>query len=217
MEARATILASARLWGEFLGIFVAAPLTMAFVLPPTALFPALFGLTVIGLALLAWTPGFTWTMIVRGKVRWGEVAAFAALCAVVSFGVVRVTAPDALFFLAINQPMLLAMIWVLYPVLSALPQELVFRPLFFARYGALIPGGWAGITLNAALFSLAHLMFWSWIVAAMTFFGGLAFAYAYRVQRSFPQALALHSIAGIVVFTFGLGIFFYSGNVERPF
>ena len=60
-------------------------------------------------------------------------------------------------------------------------------------------------------------MFWSWIVAAMTFFGGLAFAYAYRVQGSFPQALALHSIAGIVVFTFGLGIFFYSGNVERPF
>ena len=30
-------------------------------------------------------------------------------------------------------------IMALYPLLSALPQELLFRPLFFRRYGALFP------------------------------------------------------------------------------
>ena len=31
------------------------------------------------------------------------------------------------------------MIAALYPLLSALPQEIVFRPLFFRHYGALLP------------------------------------------------------------------------------
>ena len=35
----------------------------------------------------------------------------------------------------------MAMIVVLYPLLSALPQEIVSRPLFFRRYGLLPPPG----------------------------------------------------------------------------
>jgi membrane protease YdiL (CAAX protease family) len=107
---------------------------------------------------------------------------------------------------------------MLYPWFSALPQEIVYRPLFFRRYAAILPAGvWPGIVLNAALFSLAHLMYWSWIVAAMTFTGGLAFAWAYRAARSFPMAVLLHAVAGWIVFGAGLGVYFYSGYVVRPF
>jgi hypothetical protein len=37
------------------------------------------------------------------------------------------------------------------------------------------------------------------------------------VRGNFPEAVVSHSVAGIIVFALGLGVFFYSGNVERPF
>ncbi|MFN3643567.1 MAG: CPBP family intramembrane glutamic endopeptidase [Gemmobacter sp.] len=202
---------------EFAALFLAAPVAMAVLLPPSAMFPALFAVTAIGLGLLAVTPGFRWHQLLRGPVIWREVALFAAITAAVSGAVVALTAPGAAFILVRQNPGLLAMILLLYPVLSALPQELVFRPLFFRRYGSILPGGQAGIVVNAAVFALAHLLYWNWIVAAMTFAGGLVFARAYQVQQSFPQAVVLHAVAGNIVFAFGLGIFFYTGNIERPF
>jgi membrane protease YdiL (CAAX protease family) len=173
--------------------------------------------TAVGILLLARTPGFRWRELLAGRIRWGEVAAFAVLTAVVAGLVVALKAPESAFFLIRNNPALMAMILVLYPPLSALPQELVFRPLFFRRYGALLPAGPVALWLNAAVFSWAHLLFWNWIVAAMTFAGGLVFAHAYRVRASFAQAVVLHAVAGNILFAFGLGIFFYTGNVSQPF
>jgi membrane protease YdiL (CAAX protease family) len=202
---------------EFAAIFVVAPVVMAVALPPSAMFPALFALTAVGLVLLAATPGFSWRELVRGRIRWGEVAAFALVTAAAAWAVVTLTAPEAAFFLVRHNPGLLLLILVLYPLLSALPQELVFRPLFFRRYGALLPAGPAALWLNAAAFAWAHLLFWNWIVAAMTFAGGFVFAHAYRVRGSFPQAVVMHAVAGNILFAFGLGIFFYTGNIARPF
>ena len=73
------------------------------------------------------------------------------------------------------------------------------------------------LVLNAALFSLAHLMYWSWVVALMTFSGGLVFAWVYERRGNFAETVVLHSVAGVIVFALGLGVFFYSGNVQRPF
>ncbi|MFN3938503.1 MAG: type II CAAX prenyl endopeptidase Rce1 family protein [Gemmobacter sp.] len=205
-----------RLALEAAGLFGVAPIAVAVLLPPSAMFPALLAVTLLGLFLLNRTPGFHWHELLRGRLFPGEALAFAAVCAGVSYVVVMLTEPRALFYLPKHDPQLMLTILLLYPVLSALPQELVFRPLFFRRYGHLLPPG-AVLWVNAAVFSLAHLMYWSWIVAAMTFFGGLCFARAYGVQRSFPQAVLLHTVAGSIVFAFGLGMFFYTGNVERPF
>nr|WP_245972302.1 CPBP family intramembrane glutamic endopeptidase [Rhodovulum robiginosum] len=208
-----------RLWAEFALLFVAAPLAMALALPPAALFPALFTLTALGLGLLHVTEGFHWRELGQGvrRIDWRAVLIFAAVTLAVALAVVFATAPSSAFSLVRERPVLFAMIVLLYPPLSALPQEIVFRPLFFRRYGALLPGLWPAIALNAGLFSLAHLMYWSWIVAAMTFCGGLAFGWAYEARRNFPMAVAMHSIAGWVLFAVGLGVFFYSGNVTRPF
>ena len=106
---------------------------------------------------------------------------------------------------------------MLYPLLSALPQELIFRPLFFRRYGPVLPTGIGALWLNGAVFGFAHLMYWSWLVAVLTFAGGIAFAWAYERAGSFPLAVAFHAVAGWIVFAVGLGLFFYSGNVVRPF
>ena len=98
--------------------------------------------------------------------------------------------------------------WAGYPIASALPQELLFRSLFYRRYHAILPQGQKVYLINAALFSLAHLMYWSWIVAVMTFGGGLLFSWAYRKRGSFFYAVLLHAIAGNIIFAVGLGVYF---------
>lgn len=208
-----------RLWAEFLGLYVAAPVAMAVFLPPALMFPVLFLFTSLGVILLHVTDGFHWHELTRNmrKVDWRVVAWFALITLAVAAGVVLALAPEAFLALPKYQPMLLLMIILLYPILSALPQEVVFRPLFFRRYGALLPGLRPALVLNAGVFSLAHLMYWSWVVAGMTFFGGLAFAWAYEARRSFALAVVLHAVAGLILFTLGLGVWFYSGNVVRPF
>lgn len=204
---------------EFLGLFVLAPGLIALFLPPRQMFPALFAFTGLGLVLLHLTPGFRWNDLARGlrQVSWAPVLGFAAATATVSLAAILATRPDAAFGLVRERPALLALIVVLYPLLSALPQELIFRVLYFRRYGPVLPAGTRGLVLNAAVFSFAHLMYWSLVVAVMTFAGGLVFAAAYERRGSFALALALHAVAGWIVFAFGLGIFFYSGNVTRPF
>ena len=101
---------------------------------------------------------------------------------------------------------------LLYPLLSALPQELVFRVLFFRRYGALFRAAAAAVLVNGLVFALAHLMFWNAVAPGLTFAGGLLFARGYRAG-GFGQAVVLHALCGAVIFTSGLGRFFYHGAV----
>ena len=209
-----------RLTVEFVVLYVLAPVAMAVLVPATWLFPVLFAVTAAGLVLLHLTPGFEWSDLTRGagRIGWRFVLLFAVLTAVVATAVVTLAAPEARFGLILHRPELMLMIAALYPLLSALPQEILFRPLFFRRYAAILPASVpAQIALNASLFALAHLMYWNALVAALTFAGGVVFAHAYRVRRNFPEAVVLHAVGGILVFAAGLGVFFYSGNVVRPF
>ena len=208
-----------RLWCEFGAFFVLAPLLIAVLFPPSWMFPALFTFTGIGIFLLHHTPGFSWVELRYGwnNWSWGELAVFAGAMAALCTGLVLLTRPDAAFVLLLNRPEVLAVIWVAYPLVSALPQELLFRPLFYRRYHAILPDGVALPLMNAALFAFAHLMYWNWIVAAMTFAGGLLFSWGYRARGSFYLAVLLHAIAGNIIFAAGLGVYFYSGNVQRPF
>jgi membrane protease YdiL (CAAX protease family) len=206
-----------RLVAEAAAFFGALPLAMALVLPPSAMFAALFAATGLGLVLLHVTPGFRWSELARGAVDWRAIAAFAGVTLATALAVSWVTTGGRPLAFAAANPALLLMIVLLYPVFSALPQEVVFRPLWFRRYGEVMPAGPAGLVLNAAAFAFAHLMYWSWIVAGMTFFGGLAFAWAYARRGSFAMAVVMHAVAGQIVFALGLGMFFYSGNVDRPF
>ncbi len=208
-----------RLRIEFALFFLAAPLLIAVLLPPDWMFPALFTFTAIGVVLLHRTPGFAWAELRYGWRNWSwrEVVLFTLGMVVFCSVLIQITRPDVAYFLLLNRPEFLLIIWIGYPLASALPQELLFRPLYFRRYHAILPDGRASYVLNSAIFSFAHLMYWSWIVAAMTFAGGLLFAWAYRKRGSFFYAVLLHAIAGNIIFAAGLGVYFYSGNVQRPF
>jgi len=104
---------------------------------------------------------------------------------------------------------------LLYPLFSALPQELIFRVLFVERYAGLFPNKAWTVAVNAACFGLAHLFYGNWIAPLLSALGGLVFAWAYVYRRSFPYAVLLHAVAGQIIFTSGLGIFFYHGAIGR--
>jgi hypothetical protein len=74
-----------------------------------------------------------------------------------------------------------------------------------------LPADWLWLVFFAAT-ALAHLMFWNWVAVGLTFGGGAIFARAYLGRGGFALAVVLHAVAGAILFTSGLGGFFYHGR-----
>ena len=176
------------------------------------------GRPLLAAVLLARTPGFAWRALVQGwrGLDWRHVGLVAAVTAGATGALVALLAPEQALELPRRMPGLWLMILALYPLLSALPQELVFRELFFRRYAGLFPGRGAALAASALVFGLAHLMFWNWVAVPLSVAGGLIFAHGYVARGGFPMAVVLHAVCGGIVFTSGLGTFFYHGAVGAP-
>ena len=205
----------ARLWLEFGLLFIATPLVMAFLLSPNAIWAGLAAMLAVAIVLLWLTPSFRWRSVVSRPFvpHWGAFVGFIVLTSVSAVALVLWLRPGALFFLPRYNQDLWLLILCFYPFGSALPQELIFRALFFERYGSLFTDPRVAIAVNAGVFSLAHLFFWNWPAVLLTAIGGAVFAWAYRDAGSFGFAFLLHALAGQILFTAGLGIFFYHGAV----
>lgn len=204
-----------RLWAEFLVIFAALPLVMAFAMTPDIMWTALSGVTIASLVLLLFTPGFRWRSLIRGRLiaDWRITLLFVLITAIIAVALVHWLVPGRFLSLPRYATELWLTIMALYPFLSALPQEIVYRVLFFERYGHLFPNTQVAIAVNALCFGLAHLFFMNWPALILTTIGGLIFAWAYAEKRSFGFACLLHAIGGQIIFTSGLGIYFYHGAV----
>lgn len=200
---------------EFGLLFIVLPLGLGLWLPAAWLPQAFLGFCLLGLMLLGATREFRWRELGprwRG-IDWRHLL-LASLGAALALGlIVWWLVPGLAFFLPERLPRLWLMIILLYPWLSALPQELVFRVLFFSRYGALFPGQGVALAVNAGVFGLAHLAYWNWVAVVLSAAGGLLFAEAYLRRGGFAAAVILHAVCGILVFTFGLGTFFYHGAI----
>lgn len=198
-----------------LTLFVGAPLLMAFVFPPSWAFPTLGIISLIGALLLGVTPGFRWRSLLprRWRPDIGLTLAFLAAALILVVGATLALVPWRFLELPTRHPELWIVILALYPFLSVAPQELLYRALFFERYGALIPHAGAAVLVNAALFGLAHAFYLNTPAILLSALGGLAFAYAHRIAGSFALACLWHVLAGWIVFTAGLGIFFYHGAI----
>lgn len=210
--------AHARLWAEWLVLFVGVPLAMTVALGQFSLFAVLWALAAVSVVLLTLTPGFSWRMLWRMPDRGSLLflLGWTALTGVVSFAVVETLRPGAFLSMPLYRPGLWLLIMVFYPILSAWPQELIYRTLFFERYGALFPSAPVAIAVNGFAFGLGHLFFMNPVTITMTALGGAVMGWAYLARgRSVLLAWAMHSVAGQIIFTFGLGVYFYHGAIAR--
>ncbi|MEO0621479.1 MAG: CPBP family intramembrane glutamic endopeptidase [Pseudomonadota bacterium] len=205
-----------RLWAEFTVLFIGVPILMAVFFGSYPLFGAIIVLTGVAALLLAATPGFHWGELRGWPGRSAQLPGLAIvlLTAVASLGIASWLVPERVLEFPLNRPHLWAMVMIAYPVASALPQELIYRPLFFRRYGVLFGNGMMAVWVNALVFGLGHLFYMNPVTIGLTVLAGWIFALAYR-RHGFLAAVLLHAVAGQIVFTSGLGIFFYHGAVGR--
>ncbi|MBO0856024.1 MAG: CPBP family intramembrane metalloprotease [Nocardia sp.] len=118
-----------------------------------------------------------------------------------------------LFDLPRRNPLLWLAVMVAYPALSVYPQELIFRSFLFHRYTPVFGAGPGLVAASAAAFGYVHIIFGSWFSVAASGIGGWIFATRYLRTRSLLTTSVEHSVYGIVVFSVGLGRYFYHGAV----
>jgi membrane protease YdiL (CAAX protease family) len=114
----------------------------------------------------------------------------------------------ALLELPLRRPMRWARLLVVYPMLSAWPQELLYRTYFFHRYRRLFGGGRALVAASAAAFSFLHVVFPNAIAIALTIPAGLVLGWTYRRTGSLVVVTVEHALYGVLVFTLGLARYF---------
>lgn len=201
-------------------LFIAAPLVMHvavrdFNVPLFYALPPVLGMM---LFLLFLDPTFHLDRELRRPVSLGTLRSILAIFAIGSVLVTMAVAlafSEKLFALAAERPGKWAKIMVLYPFTSVLAQEFAYRVFFFHRYGPLFPNRAALIVANALAFGFAHILFRNWIAVGGTLVWGLLFAWRYERTRSFWAVWLEHVLWGWLVFTVGLGVFFFTG-VANP-
>lgn len=204
-----------RLWLEFITLFGGVPLLMVATFGLYPLFPVIIGFAAVSCVLLYLTPGWSFGQLRQGPVlgEWRLIliyfAATLATCLIFVFTLI----PDRFLEIPLNRPQLWIVIIVFYPLVSAFPQEIIFRSLFFERYQRLFPNDATAIAANGAVFALGHLFYDNWVTIAMTGVGGAIMGWAYLRNRSVGLAWVLHALAGQIIFTVGLGVYFYHGAV----
>lgn len=102
-------------------------------------------------------------------------------------------------------------IMIFYPLLSVWPQELIYRSFIYHRYAPLFGTGRGYVAASTLMFGYMHILFLNWVAVLMTLIGGFLFSTDYRRNKSLALACLEHSLYGCLVFTVGLGIYFYSG------
>lgn len=121
--------------------------------------------------------------------------------------------PQHFFVMPVERPQLWVLIMILYPLLSVIPQEIIFRSFFLKRYETTIPEKYMR-AVNALAFGWVHIIMQNWIAIVFSAIGGWMFADTYKKNKSLAAASLEHALYGCFIFTVGLGVFFYHGNVK---
>ena len=176
--------------------------------------PVLFIAAWVCLALLWRDPTFQRDQLWRREQLWtwlrGPLALALLLGTLAALGLYLLE-PGHLFDLPRNSPWRWLLVMLLYPLLSVVPQELVFRTFFFHRYGRLFGGPWVVTAASAVAFSWAHVVLLNGVAVGLTFLGGWLFARTYLRTRSLVATAVEHAVYGCLLFTVGLGRWFVTG------
>lgn len=194
---------------EFVLVFLIVPLLVRFFYLPLGLNPL----------ILLWVAAIVLFWICREEIREGFqrpgrkefqlIAVMVVITFVASVSFVYFFDSIPVFNLIKERPLLFGMICVLYPIFSALPQELIFRFFFCKRYEDLFSTTVPFVLVNAFCFGYIHIIYMNWIAIGGCLIAGLFMAAFFHRFRNLSSAWVLHSLLGIVVFASGAGIHFY--------
>ncbi len=192
---------------EFLIIFVLLP--VSFIFEYSFYLKAV--ISVVGFAYIIWIlktkEGIDFK--IKKSIPWSKIwkpFLITFLCIIIATtAFVYLTDKSLLFYVPRKHPIAVFAIFGLYTLLSAWPQEILFRTFFYKRYSILFRNKKLLILINATIFMLAHLFFKNYWVLLMTFIGGILFSLTYLKYKSTTVVTIEHAIYGNWIFAVGMG------------
>jgi hypothetical protein len=200
---------------ELVAVFVGIPAAMRLGLLPVPRLAVLAAVTAAGILLLLRDPTFDrrglWSLDGLRSALPG-ILLRAAGAGVAIAGLVLLLSPERFLALPTGRPAGWAAGLILYPFLSAWPQEVLYRVAFFHRYAGLFPGRRALLVANALAFSALHLVYPNAVAPLLSLPAGLLLARTYERTGSMAPVWIEHVLYGALLFTLGLDPYFWDGR-----
>ncbi len=185
---------------ELVLLYVGAPLAMMSVVHDHRLpvFVALVPVLAVVMAFLLLDRTFSLKRELTHGFGWATMVSILAVF-VVGGGAVALYIwhyhPSWLFEFPRNRPETYMRIMLLYPTMSVVVQEFVYRTFYFQRYGPLFgKAWWLAILLNGALFGFGHIVIGTQLAVLGTMATGTLFAVRYALTRSFWAVFFEHTL-----------------------
>ena len=197
---------------EFILVYIGIPAFFYFNISPIPKLPVLIIMSLLIMLILYNDPDFHLETLLSMKIGkdilYNMVNRFLISGAMlVALGAALI--PSLLFAFPREHPLLWALGALSYPLLSVLPQEIIYRAFFFHRYKLLFPGKTLLIFANILAFSFVHIVYFNPIAVALTIIGGYFFSKTYINTGSFMITSIEHSFYGFLLFTIGLGTAYF--------
>ena len=192
---------------EFFFIFLIIPSTIFFLDSSIIIFLILYLVSILSLVILYFDKTFLFTSL-KKKIDWTFVIIFSVIFFFLGFFYVLLVDKNLLFIFPKTNFKLWLIVIFIYPFLSVIPQELVYRVFFFQRYFPNINRFYFPMFLNLVVFAYGHLVFSNMHAIIITAIVSPIFTYAY-LKKSFLTCVILHSLGGQIIFTLGLGKYFF--------
>lgn len=202
---------------ELLLFMIAAP-TILFALPTRALFiPVLWFSSAMILwhfksQQIPWKEIWGWGAVCRSELL-RICIRFIPIAILVTLGT-QIFHPELILTFYRQHFLLWLMVMILYPLLSVVPQELICRAFMYSKYQNVVGGKLGWVLASALMFGTAHLFLGNTLAPVMSFFGGILFANTYARTRSLALVTIEHALYGDMLFTVGLGPYFYHAAVR---
>lgn len=116
--------------------------------------------------------------------------------------------PDLFFVFPIQNFNGYLLTLLLYPIVSVIPQEIIYRVYFFHRYRNLVPEKYLLMLSNAIIFGLTHLIYGNWVAPIATFLVSWIFIFNYLKTKSLLHVSFEHYLYGLLMFSVGFGYYF---------
>lgn len=192
---------------EFFFIFLIIPSTIFFLDSSIIIFLSLYLVSILSLVILYFDKTFLFTSL-KKKIDWTFVIIFSVIFFFLGFFYVLLVDKNLLFIFPKTNFKLWLIVIFIYPFLSVIPQELVYRVFFFQRYFPNINRFYFPMFLNLVVFAYGHLVFSNMHAIIITAIVSPIFTYAY-LKKSFLTCVILHTLGGQIIFTLGLGKYFF--------
>ena len=192
---------------EFFFIFFIIPSTIFFLDSSIIIFLTLYLVSILSLVILSFDKTFLFTSL-KKQIDWKFVIIFSVIFFFLGFFYVLLVDKNLLFIFPKTNFKLWLIVIFIYPFLSVIPQELVYRVFFFQRYFPDINTFYFPVFLNLVVFAYGHLVFSNMHAIIITAIASPIFTYAY-LKKSFLTCVVLHTLGGQIIFTLGLGKYFF--------